>query len=682
MRFGIFEADLRAGELHKNGRKIRLQEQPFQILVMLLERSGEVVTRDELRQKLWPGSTFVDFDHGIRTAINKIRQALGDSADNPRFVETLPRRGYRFIAPVEPLTHYPSPHGPHGRGEQEVDIDMGRPAGPGEAPLTPVTPPAAWRSQAAVTDVGPVREPARRRPWVLALSAGTLAALLGASFGLNVAGLHDRLLTVTGARHGVSRPKIDSIVVLPLENLSHDPEQEYFADGMTEALITDLAKIRVLRVISRTSVMRYKRTKKPLPDIAKELNVNGIVEGTVQRSGDRVRVTANLLHAPTDHHVWAQTYERDLRDVLALQGEIAKAIAEEVKTQLTLQEQIRLTTTRPVNPEAYEAYLKGRHHATSAFTLESQLKGIKYFREAIEKDPGFAPAYAAMARCYANLAGWEYPPAREAWQKALDMAGKALQLDDKLAVVYTVYAEKKYFADWDWSGGLKEFRRAREMDPGYPDVIYHYGVGLEILGRFDQAIPEFRRAVQLDPLSHSANYFLAEALFNAHQDERAIAQYQEMLDLGPNDAIANMGLGSVYEALGRNDEAVSAYLKSMAVSGDGPEQVQACHDAYKTGGIRGFWKKRLDYLEAEAKGGNVSPLTLASFCMHAGQKRQALGWLQKAYREGIGDLVWVKADRTWDALRSDPRFGDLLRRMNFPPSAPQPVNGRFDDGEL
>jgi len=350
-----------------------------------------------------------------------------------------------------------------------------------------------------------------------------------------------------------------------------------------------------------------------------------------------------------------------------LQREVARAIAEEIRTEVTLPEQKRLTTARPVNPEAYEAYLKGRYHVNNAFTREAELKAIQYFREAIQKDPGFAPAYAEMAPCYANLAGIEYPPVHENWQKAADMAGKALQLDDKLALVYTVYAEKKYFADWDWSGGLKEFRRAREMDPDDAEVIYHYGVGLEILGRFDEAIPEYTRAVQLDPLSRYANFFLAQCLFNAHQDERAIEQYRKILDWDPNSADLYFGLGSVCEVRGRYDEAVSAYLKDMALSSDSAEKVQACRDAYKAGGMRGFWRKRLDYLQAEAKGGKISPLTLASFCAHAGEKEQALGWLEKAYHERISLLVWVKVDRVWDPLRSDPRFQDILRRMNFPP---------------
>jgi len=330
VRFGIFEVDLQSGELHKSGRKIRLQDQPFQVLVMLLQRSGGVVTHDELRQKLWPGGTFVDFDHGIRAAINKTREALGDDADNPRFVETLPRRGYRFIYPVEAHGSTPA--------------------------VAPVSPPAA------------VAAP----------------------------------------------PRIQSIAVLPLENLSGDKDQEYFADGMTDALITNLGKIGALRVVSRQSVMRYRGSKKPLPEIARELNVDALVEGTVQRSGDRVRITANLLHAPTDRHLWADSYESEMQDVLVLQGEVARAIAEQVRVAVTPQEQVRLASARPVNPEACEVYLKGSYALKRS--AGRPVTGIEYFRQAISKDPSYSQPYVGLGLAYVQMSFGHGPlPPREAF---------------------------------------------------------------------------------------------------------------------------------------------------------------------------------------------------------------------------------------------------------------------------
>ena len=526
---------------------------------------------------------------------------------------------------------------------------------------------SAGASVAAVYDRR--KEPAlaerryRVRRWALGLGIATLAlaGVVAVLVGLNVAGLRNRLLGRAGM------PKIESIAVLPLANLSGDPQQEYFADGMTEELIATLGKISALRVISRTSVMPYKKTDKPLPQIARELNVDAVIEGSVFRAGERVRITAQLLHAPTDRHLWAESYERDLRDVLMLQGEVARAIANEIKMQLTPQEQMRLTTTRSIKPEAYEAFLKGRHHADTSMAPEEFLKAIKYFQVAIQEDPTYAPAYAVMASCYAALAFTEYPAAAENREKALAMAQKALELDDSVAEAYTVLAEEEYFVDWDWSGGLALFRRAAEVEPNNAVVVYHYGWGLEELGRFDEAIPVYERAVRLDPIAHFPNLFLAGGLYSAHQDERAVEHYRKLLDLESNNAETYFDLGTVYEAMGRNDEAVAAYLKSATLAGDSAEKAQAYRDAYKAGGIRGYWKKGLDDLKEEAKRGRVSPYTLASYCVHAGDNERALAWLERAFQEHIPGCAWLKGDRTWDPLRSDPRFQDLLRRMNFPP---------------
>src|SRR5208337_4651320 len=347
VHFSIFEVDLRAGELRKQGLKVKLHGQPFQVLAMLLERPGELVTREEIREKLWPQDTFIDFEHSVNSSIKRLREALGDDAATPRFIETLPRHGYRFIAQVETL---PYNHTQEAKGEAETAFDSespapgtGRPAGLGDA------------DSAATAGDRRLRLPKR---WVAAAMAGLAAALIAILIGLNAFSLRDRLLPRTSPV-----PQIKSIAILPLENLSRDPEQEYFADGITEELITNLGNIAALRVISRTSVMRYKGTRKPLPEIARELNVDALVEGTVLRSGDRVRVTVNLLHATTDRHLWAETYERDFRDVISLQDEVARAIAEEIKIKLTPQELARLSGSPAVSPEAYRLYLQARYHS-------------------------------------------------------------------------------------------------------------------------------------------------------------------------------------------------------------------------------------------------------------------------------------------------------------------------------
>jgi TolB-like protein/DNA-binding winged helix-turn-helix (wHTH) protein len=390
LRFSTFEMDLRAGELRKNGKLIKLQDQPFQVLALLVQRSGDVVTRDELRTQIWPQNTFVDFDNSLNTAINKLREALGDAADSPSFVETLPRRGYRFIAPIN-------------------GIQVGA---PGEV----------LRKSAG----------SHSRPWRLGwtIAIASVLVLAAALFSWNVFRVRDRLL---GAAAG---SRIESLAVLPLTNLSGDPAQDYFSDGMTDALITDLAQMGSAKVISRTSVIGYKKTEKPLPEIARELNVDGIVEGTVQRSGDRVRISARLIHGPSDKQLWAHSYERDLRDVLGLQDELARAIAGEISTKLTPQAHIQRRAGRAVNPQAYDAYLRGlvysRHEG-----LESKRTSLEYFNRALQIDPRWAEPHAQLARSYDWIAGAGGHP--EFYPQAKAEALNAMRMDDSLAEAHVAF---------------------------------------------------------------------------------------------------------------------------------------------------------------------------------------------------------------------------------------------------
>ncbi len=701
IRFGVFEVDLRTGELRKQGLKLKLQIQPFRILEMLLDRPGELITREEIRERLWPADTFIDFEHSVNSSIKKLREVLCDDAEKPRYIETLPRRGYRFIAPVEavdlskPLTPVPSPR---GRGEMNSDLQpspLGRGSpdliGTGEGSVAPLSSPAplvagapphplpslstggfARRAITAVVQGALDAHRAQTRWQRLAVAGVALTVLalgLAILIALNVAGLRDRVSRAVGAVREPPLPKIESIAVLPLENLSRDPEQEYFADGMTEELITNLGKVRALRVISRTTAMHYKGTKKALPEIAKELNVDAVVEGSVLRSGNRVRVTANLLYAPTDRHLWAQTYESEMQDVLVLQGEMARTIVEEVRIVVEPQDQARLATTRPMNPEAYEAFLKGRHF-WDIQTPDGQLKCVEYYEQVIQKEPAFALAYAHMAHCYDMLAYMEVAPARVYQQKARAAAQKALALDDQLAEAHMIFADQKYWVDWDWAAGEAAFRRAMELNPGSEDVVGHYGVALEVQGRFAEAIPVFERAAQLDPLSLTANSFLATALFNAHQDERAIAQYQKAIELNPENAGFYDGLGSVYESTGKYDLALAAHLKAARLSHASPELVQLLENASGAEGLRAlrtYWRKRNREQLKKAKRQQPSPYIMAAICTSLGEKEQALEWLEKAYQQHTPMLLWLKAARHWDPLRSEPGYQALLRRMNFPP---------------
>jgi len=645
VHFGVFEADLRSGELCKHGLKVKIQEQPFRVLAMLLEQPGQNVTREELRKKLWPADTFVDFEHGLNAAINKLREALGDSADNPRFVETLHRRGYRFIAPVE--AHHPLAHPSESRA---VGVE---------------SPPGSEGDQREVV-VGAVREPPLRKRWIVALSAGVVA-LLAVLIALDIAGVRQRVLRAVGA---VREPPllIRSIAILPFDNLSHDPEQEYFADGMTEELITNLGKISALRVISRTSVMQYQRTRKPLPQIARELNVDAIVEGTVQRSENRMRITANLLHAPTDRHLWAATYERDLRDVLVLQDEVARDIAGQIQIKVAPQESARLTNARPVNPEAYRLYLLGRFYWNKR-TEEGLKNALDHFQRAVETDPTYAPAYAGLADSYLQLANSGFRPPNESMPRAKAAAQKALDIDESLAEAHTSLAEIHDDYDWDWPACEKEFKRAIELNPNYATAHMWYAEYLSLTRRHAEAIAEAQRAQQLDPLSPVIRVVLATygGYFYARQYDEAIRTLRDAVSLFPAYPQPYRCLVAVYEAKGMYQEAIAAYQKAESLSGASPAEVAALGQAYAKGGTRGYYLWKIEKLREKSKHDYVRPVDLAYLYAGLGEKDQAFSYLEKAYQDRDFMLNLLQIEPAFDPLRSDPRFQELLRRMNFPP---------------
>ena len=443
-RFGVFELDLRAGELRKHGVRIRLQEQPFLVLAMLLEHPGEVVTREELQKKLWPADIFVDFDHGLNKAINKVRDALGDSAENPRFVETVARRGYRFMSEVKvvevPLVRTPELERPI----YPTAADRKRPVAADErAAGKQLLPSLAWKISALVLIL-----------LVVALATWKL--------------------------YPWNRPPpvIRSLAVLPLENLSGDASQDYFSDGMTDELITELGQIGDLRVISRTSAMTYKDTHKTLPQIAKELNVDAVVEGAVLRSGGRVRITAQLIMADTDKQLWAESYEGDLRDALTLQAQVARAITNQIQVNLNPQEQVALKV-KVVNPEAYESYLEGRYFWNKR-TADGLKAALAYFNQAIDEDPNYAEAYSGLADTYALLGDWQYAvmTTKEALPKAKAAANKALELDNTLGEAHNSLAFCLDGFDWDFDLAGREFRRAIALEPPVmqPDTIGMPGI--------------------------------------------------------------------------------------------------------------------------------------------------------------------------------------------------------------
>ena len=616
-RFGIFDLDVRARLLHKSGIRIKLQAQPFDILVSLISKRGEVVTRDELQRNLWPSDTFVDFEHSVNTAVKRLRDVLGDSAESPRFIETIPRYGYRFIAPVE---------------------------WPAEIASLPAQE-ARQKSQAG--------EPKKKRrirllhPWTAALIIALLALTI---VTLGFRSLRDRLF----ARSSI--PPIQSVVVLPFVNLTGDVEQDYFADGMTEALTTELGKANVVRVISRTSAMQYKQTRKSIPEIARDLNVDAVVEGGVQRANDRVSITAQLIYAPTDRHLWAQTYERDLRDALAMQREVAETIAYAVQAKFTRQDQAGSTHVPQVDPEAYREYLRGRFFWEQR-SEEALDRSISHFDRALQIDPNFALAYAAEAEAYIPLAARGYRAPKEPFAKAREMATKALALDETLPEAHNALAAVR-FNQYDWAGAEKEFKRAIELNPSYVTAHLWHGYFLEALGQQSANLAERKLGQELDPLNLAAGSGVGRAYFYLGQYDKAIEEQRKTLELNPGFDQALEGLGEVYEAKAMYADAITVYGKAGALASLG--------HAYAASGRKAEARKILRKLDQQSKHRYVSPYERALIYTGLGENDQALAWLEKAEEQSV-PLHHINVDPRFNSLRSDRRYQQLLRRIGFPP---------------
>ncbi|OLB34503.1 MAG: hypothetical protein AUH11_17910 [Acidobacteria bacterium 13_2_20CM_57_17] len=617
--FGSYSLDAVERVLLRDGQPVILPPKDLETLLVMVERAGHIVEKEELLETVWPG-VFIEEGNLARHIFN-LRQVLGDSPDGRKYIETIPKRGYRFVAAVH----------------EDQEPAAAHPAAPQTSEQAPTVVPLGQKRSLWL--------------WLLALSVA-LGVALGAT------GLREKLFRKSDAT------TIRSLAVLPLENLSHDPEQEYFADGMTEALTTELAQIGTLKVISRTSVMQYKRTKKLLPQIAKELGVDAVVEGAVQRSGDKVGITVQLIHAPTDRHLLAKSYERSLRDVLALQREIAHAIADEIKVKLTPQEQARLTTARSVNSEAHEAYLRGLyyysagHDEADPHKYDQLLKSsIEYFSQATQMDPNYAPAYAGMGIAYV----WQSGSDRKGNLKAREAADKALQIDDSVGEAHYVLGWVAYFYDWNWPGAEKEFRRAIELNPSFGEAHYGYALYLNSAGRHDEAIAEIQRAQEVDPIVFTQKVDAGRIYACAGQYDRAIKQLRDAPDLKPNDYRVHDLLGDIYLYKGMQAESAAEYRKAAQLNG-----------------------RRLELAAADAVSGNRTeasailsdlanlpyqwvdwPVDLARRYASLGEKNLAMAWLEKAYNEHSYALLDIRCMREFDVLQSDPRFQDLLRRMNF-----------------
>ena len=632
LRFGVFELDLRSGELRKHGLRVRLQEQPFRLLEMLLERPGEVVTREELQKRLWPADTFVDFDHGLNKAINKIREALGDSAESPRFVETVSRRGYRFLAEVK---------------DSEVparNLELGA------QPRPPAVPPGIPDHPYPPGEVAEIKNPSLSRAWKISV----LLLLLVAA------------VLVIRKLHSWNRPvaAIRSLAVLPFESLSNDASQDYFADGMTDELISDLGQISALRVISRTSVMSYKRARKPLPQIARELNVDAVVEGTVLRSGNEVRITAQLIEASADKHLWSQSYEGELRNTLALQNDVARAIADQIRINLNPKEKAALKKVKVVNPEAFESYLKGRYFWNKR-TAEGLNVALAYFNQAIGEDPTFAQAYSGLADTYALLGDWQYAvmTPKEALPKAKASAIKALELDSALGEAHNSLAFCLDGFEWDFEAAGREFQRAIELNPNYATAHHWYAWHLGLLGRYDDALAEMRKAENLDPLSLIINSDLAELLLIAHSYDESLRQSRKTLEMDPNFALAHNQLGQAYLQKQMYDPAIAELEKAVQLSAGSPTCEANLARAYAASGSRSGAEKLLSDLKKRSNPSASLASEIAMIYAALGNRDQAMNWLEKGYEERFNPGVLLRPG--FDPVRSDPSFEELARRIGL-----------------
>lgn len=596
-RFGAFELDVAEKELRKHGIRVKLQGQPFLVLHRLLENPNRLVGRDELRHELWPQDTFVDFEHSLNEAVNKLRVALGDSASAPRFVETVPRHGYRFIAPVERTGDFPTP--------------------------------------------APTSTPRSRKKALTAAAALILAGGLGWAV----------LRSATREMH------IRSLAVLPLENLSGDPSQEYFSDGMTDELTSQLATIDGLRVISRTSARRYKTADKTVREIGEELGVDAVVEGSVRLADGKVRVKVQLVEAATDESLWTDTYDGAAADILGIQDRVARSIARELQMELEAR-------TREIPPAAYHAYLKGRHHWNQR-TEKDFLKAIEYFSEATSLAPAYAEAYDGLADTYSLLSVYNLQRPERAMPAAKQAVLEALRIDPELAEAHASLGQILFLYDWNWAEAEREFRKAIDLNPAYATTYQWYGVYLMAMNRPEEALATLHGALELDPVSLSLNENLGWALYVARRYPEAVAQFQKTLELDPNFGQALRYLGLTQLQLGRHGEALKTLERAQDVLPVEPDVQADLALAHALAGEKEEAERMLEALMEESGERYISPFLVASFHAGLGNFEEALDWLEKAFEERTANLAFLGVDPWFDPLRAHPRLQALLARIGL-----------------
>ena len=621
-KFDVFELDCARFELRRNGRPLKLERIPLELLILLVEQDGKTVSRQEIIERLWGKDVFVDTEAGINTAVRKIRLALKDDPEKPRFVQTITGKGYRFVAEL--------------RNGTEVNPAVGQPATP---ELTP-----AGSSPSELRGGG-----SARRWWVAVPAAAAFLLVAGTILTLNLRGIRDR---VTSHRIG----PIHSIAVLPLANLSTDRSQDYYADGMTDELITALARTRSLRVVSRTSVMQYKGVNRPLREIAESLGVDGVIEGSIMRSGNNVHINLQLVYAPTDTHVWAESYDRDLNDISSFQSEAAQTIARQVGYTMSTP----AGPGRQVSAEAHDAYLMGRYY----WFADDYEKSQSYFQKAIDLQPDYAAAWSGLANCYAARAIMGEARVSDVMQQEEETAHKAVALDDSLAEAHNAMAGYYYFLRWDWEHAERETARTVQLDPNYAEGHVARSYVLETLNRTEESLQERKKAMELDPFARP--WELAQALLHARRFDDALNEARARSEAQPDNAGLRAMLVDAYMGKGMEKEAAHEWEASLQLAGD-KEAALEVHQVFERGGLRAVLDWKLTGLKERAKQGEyVAPLELADVYARLKRKNEALNHIDRAYQEHDPQLVHLQTNPIYDFLHSDPRYQAVVKKMALP----------------
>ncbi|HKR85987.1 MAG TPA: winged helix-turn-helix domain-containing protein [Terriglobales bacterium] len=609
-RFGVFQLDLKARELHKAGVKVKLQDQPFRVLAMLVEHAGGVVTREELQQKIWPTDVYVTFDQGLNNAVKKVRDALGDSADNPRFVETVARQGYRFVAPVSTL------HAGPPEGTPRVDL------------------------------------PVLRRTVLIVLASCLVAAL----------GYWAYRRSSIGVRPSSERAVL---AVLPFDNLSHDPDQEFFSDGLTEEMIAQLGKLnpKLLTVIARGSVSRYKSSSLTANQIGRELNADYLLQGSVRRESGRVRITVQLIQVRDQTDLWTESYDRDLKDILVLQDSVARTIADQIRITLTSEQQRRLANPRTVDPEAYDAYLRGRYYWNKR-TADAMQKASAYFQQAVNRDPAYGAAYSGLADCNSALTWHGFTSPARSLPKAEAAAHKAIEIDPQSAEGHASLALALHHK-WDWDGAEAEFKRALQLDSQYANAHHWYGDYLSVRGQHDEALLEARQALKLDPLNLMINSWVALRYYLAHNYGAAIEQGRNAVELDPNFAAAHLVLGEAYVQTGRYDEALVELQAAAKLSGDNPLYLAQVAVANAAAGKRQEALRIVAQLQKLSRERYLSPYAIAQVYAALNDKEHTFQWLQTAFDDRAVWMSYLGVDPLFDRFHSDQRYHNMLRHVGL-----------------